>query len=204
MLSFDLPRNLWLLAGSGFVFNIGLTASHSFYLLLFWRDKFGATIPEMSLIQTFHRFMLGLPTVFAGQLVDRPAFRRHYKAIYIGALVIQGLSIGGTTLIPWLVPAVVVFMVHDLVGASFWVPVQAHFIQGFARPAFRGRDVALVSGLSSLGSIFGPILAGWLVGGLAWKEGPYVASAVITVVAALMILWLRDPAAAAPNAPGRA
>jgi MFS family permease len=199
MASFDLPRDLWLLAGSGFVFNIGLTASHSFYLLLFWRDKFGATIPEMSVIQTFHRFMLGLPTIFAGRLVDRPAFRRHYKTIYIGALILQGLSIGGTTFIPWLVPAAVVFMVHDLVGASFWVPVQAHFIQGFARPAFRGRDVALVGGLSSLGSIFGPILAGWLVGGLHWKDGPYLASAAITVVAALMILALRDPATASPR-----
>lgn len=202
--SVNLPPNLWVLTAATFVFNIGMMTSHSFYLLLFFRDKFGFSIAALTVIQMLHRLSLGIPLMFTGQLMDRPAFSRHYKSLYVAALAIQGASIAAAGMIPHALVACGVFLIHDMVGASIWSPIQSSFIQRFARPARRGQDVSLATGLSSLGFVFGPLLAGILIDRFQWIEGPYIMSGAITALAAVLIIPLRTGAARSPGEGGTA
>jgi MFS family permease len=205
MFSLDLPPNLWVLTVSAFIFNIGLTSSHSFYLLLFFKDKFGFSVTALGTIQMLHRFSLGIPMMLAGHLMDRPLFARHYRTLYIASMTVQGLSLCASAVIPGAYLACGVFLLHDIAGATFWSPIHSSFMQRYARPAQRGRDVALASGIASLGAIFGPLLAGLLIDRLGWKDGPFFMSGVITILASLLILRLRDaggPRDADADAPG--
>ncbi len=188
----DLPPRLWVITVSDFIFNAGLMTSHSFYLLLFWKEKFGYAVAALGVIQMLHRFSLGIPMILAGHAMDRPAVRRHYHALYIGSMAAQGICIALAGIIPAALPAVAIFLVHDIVGATIFGPIRAAFVQREARPERRGRDVALSSGLSSLGTMIGPLLAGWLVDRMAWRDGPYVASGALIVAASLLMFRLKD------------
>ena len=191
-LGMGLPPNLWVLTASSFVFNVGLTMSHSFYLLLFFKDKFAFSIPVLGALQMCHRFSLGIPMMIAGQWMDRPGLRRHYRAIFIVSMAVQGGCLSLTAILPSALLACGFFILHDILGATFFSPIQADFLQRWARPAFRGRDVALATGLGSLGSIFGPLVAGFLLDRLGWRDGPFLASGIVIALASLVLLKLRE------------
>ena len=57
----------------------------------------------------------------------------------------------------------VVWVAHDIIGASIWYPIQERFIQQFSRPDRRGADVAKANALMALGAIAGQALAGPLM-----------------------------------------
>ena len=190
-LGIALPPNLWVLTASSFVFNVGLTMSHTFYLVLFFKDKFGFAVPVLGALQMAHRFSLGIPMMVAGQWMDRPGLRRHYKAIFIVSMAAQGACLSATAVVPGALLACGFFILHDILGATFFSPIQADFLQRWARPAWRGRDVALATGLGSLGAIFGPLLAGFLLDRLAWQNGPFLVSGLVIVAASLVILRLK-------------
>ena len=181
---------LWTIVVSNFILNIRIATSHSFYLLLFFKDKFGFSVTMLGAIQMLHRLSLGIPLFFAGAMMDRPSVRRHHMSIYAASVTAQGLFITGAGLIPSAMGATIIFVLHDLVGATFWGPINASLIQAHARPSQRGADVALVTGLSGLGWIFGPLLAGWLADTLSWHDGPFVVSGVISIIGGLLILRL--------------
>ena len=191
-LGIALPPNLWVLTASSFVFNVGLTMSHTFYLTLFFKHKFGFTVPALGALQMAHRFSLGIPMMVAGQWMDRPGLRRHYKAIFIVSMAAQGVCLSLTAILPGAALACGFFILHDILGATFFSPIQADFLQRWARPAWRGRDVALATGLGSLGAILGPLLAGFLLDRLAWRDGPFLASGLVIIVSSLVILRLRE------------
>ncbi len=194
LVDFSLPRELRIMAAASFVFNAGLFTSHSFYLLLFFRDKFGFSVEQLGWLQMLHRFSLGLPMMFAGHLLDRPVVRRWYLAILVAGMVAQGACIGLSALLPVWWMACGVFLLHDVLGATWFGPIHASFVQQFARSGSRGRDVALVTGLGALGGVFGPPLAGWLLDDLTWRDGPFAISGLLIVIAGLMMLRLRGAA----------
>jgi len=191
-LGIALPPNLWVLTASSFVFNVGLTMSHTFYLVLFFKDKFGFAVPVLGALQMAHRFSLGIPMMIAGQWMDRPGVRRHYKAIFIVTMAVQGACLSLAGILPGAVLACGFFILHDIVGATFFSPIQAEFLQRWARPAWRGRDVALATGLGSLGSILGPLLAGFLLDRVHWQDGPFFVSGIIIIAASLVLLRLKE------------
>jgi len=189
---FDLTPALWTIVVSNFILNIGIGTSHSFYLLLFFQDKFGFSVTTLGLIQMLHRLSLGVPIFFAGALMDRRPVRRHYMSIYAASVMAQGLFITGAGLIPGAALATGVFILHDLVGATFWGPINSSLIQSHVRPNQRGSDVALVTGLSGLGWIFGPLLAGWLADTMAWRDGPFVVGGLTSICGGLLMLRLAN------------
>lgn len=191
LLDFSLPRELGLMAAASFVFNAGLMTSHSFYLLLFFRDKFGFSVEALGWLQMLHRFSLGIPMILAGHWLDRRGLRRHYLAILVLTMMAQGGCITLSAVLPVWWMACAAFILHDIVGATWFGPIQASFVQRFARPATRGRDVALVTGLGALGGILGPPLAGLLLDRFAWRDGPFAVSGVLIMAAGLMMLRLR-------------
>lgn len=180
-----LPRELKILAASGFVMAIGSGLSHGFMTPLFFVKKFGADQATVSIILTVHRLCFGVPMIFADKvLAYLKRFRQ--KTILISLIIYQGVSISLCALISDIVPAAIVFVSHDLLAASFWIPVQSVLIQSCCREDSRGADSNKVGSISSIGSICAPFLAGILAS--ISINYPFLASGLFYVVAALMLL----------------
>ena len=185
----DLSKQLMLLAASSFIFSVGLSTSHNFIMPLFFAKKFGATVGQVSLILGLHRLSLAVPLLFSGM-----AIRWSLKRIYIFALLFEGITLSLTGLMPGLLASAGIFLMHDLFGAAFWMPVQAILIQHYARDRFRGKDVSKVMAIGFLGWIFGPLIAGWT--SPVSLSLPFILSGILVASAIIPILLLRDPPAA--------
>ncbi|MFH1008570.1 MAG: MFS transporter [Candidatus Latescibacterota bacterium] len=181
---FELPVELRILALSGFVFTVGLSTSHCFVMPLFFAKKFLVSAPIVAAILTLHRVFLGFPMLFTGRWV-----RGNLKALYIGFVIYEGVAMSVSALIPDFLPATVVWLTHDLVGASVWFPIQRTLIQRFARPEARGRQVGQVLAISSLGWVFGPLIAGFVAHESI--SAPFFLSGLLMIVSALTLLPLR-------------
>lgn len=180
----DVDRNLKIIMVSGIVFNLGLTTSHGFIMPLYWSARFGAGEQTVAAIMFVHRLTPVLPMLLAGRLRFR-----NLKSAYIAALLLEGILIGAGGLIPVLVPAAAVWLLHDLVGAGIWIPIQSEIIQRHCRESTRGLDMSKTLVLSSLGGAFGPILCGFLADRAI--SAPFVVSGVLVVVGGLMLFGLR-------------
>jgi len=102
----------------------------------------------------------------------------------------EGFALAVSGAAPTLLTSAAVWLTHDVGGAGLWIPIQAGFIQRYARPELRARDASRVRALGSLGWIFGPILAGLLAP--VSISLPFVASGLIVASSALPIVMLRD------------
>ena len=182
--SFGLPVELRILAASGFVFTVGLSTSHCFVMPLFFAKKFAVSAPIVAAILTIHRISLGLPMLFTGRWL-----RGSLKGFYIAFVIYEGIAMSASALIPHFLPATMVWLTHDLVGASVWFPIQKTLIQRFARPEVRGRQVGQVLAVSSLGWIFGPLIAGFVAD--ISISAPFFLSGLLMIASALMLLPLR-------------
>ncbi len=179
----DLPRPLLVLAASAFVFTAGLAVSHCFVMQLFWSRQFGVSPAGVGTILMIHRLTLGLPMLFVGSVV-----KRHLKQIYVTFVILEGIALALSGLMPSFLPAAVVWLTHDLFGAGVWIPIQSKLIQRYSRPATRGRDVSKVFAVASLGWIVGPLIAGAVFE--HWYSGPFVISGTIMILSALVLLAL--------------
>jgi MFS family permease len=179
----DLPSKLKLLAVSGFVFNVGLACSHCFVMPLFFKDRFGVSELSVATILMLHRITIALPLVLAGLTI-----RGNHKAIYIAFVTLEGLTLMGGGLIPSFWPATIIWLMHDLIGAGVWVPVQSAYIQKFAREDCRGCDTSTCLAVGALGGILGPLLAAELYP--LHLGAPFAVGGLLMIVSAGMLLRL--------------
>jgi len=91
-------------------------------------------------------------------------------------------------LVPDLTAAAIIWLAHDLFGAGVWIPIQSRLIQKYSRPSTRGRDVTKVFATASLGSVVGPLIAGWVFE--RWYGGPFVISGMVMILSALVLFAL--------------
>ena len=191
----DLDPRLVLMTAAIFVFNIGLSVSHSQVPPLFFQDKFAFGKDGIAWIMAGHRVTIGLPLLVVGQVVRRPI-----KWLYVTFVLVEGviLSASGMISIPWL--ATSVWLLHDLIGAGIWLPTQTTLMQQFAKPESRGAEVSKVMAISSLGFVIGPPLAGAL-----YEQSvslPFIVGGVFMFISGLVLIPLRvDAAAPGPAAP---
>jgi MFS family permease len=183
LVSFDLHPNLRIILISGIVFTFGLQLSHSFYMPLFFKEQYGASAETVALIMVIHRITLALPLLIVGQLR-----LRNFKRWYIAGLIIQGLTTGAAALMPAVLSSAVFFLLHDLIGAGIWSPIQATLIQRYSRDATRGLEVGKVLAWTSLGSIVGPLAAGFMAEQATWL--PFFCSGLFMALAAIPLCWL--------------
>jgi len=183
LVSFRLPRPLAVLAASGFIFTLGLSISHCFVMQLFWERQFGASRSDIGVILMLHRFTIALPLLLLSW-----SARRHLREIFMAFLTFEGIAISVSGLVGTLVPAAIIWLTHDLFGAGVWMPVQSALIQKYSREESRGRDVSQVFGVSALGWVFGPLIAGAVFE--RWYGGPFVLSGAIVILAAAVLLLL--------------
>ncbi len=157
LVSLDLHPNLRLIAISGILFAFGLQLSHSFYMILFFPKRFGASLADVTLIMIIHRFTLALPL-----LVMSGSKLKILKAWYIAGIVMQGVVLTISAVLPWLWASAGVWLLHDLIGAGIWLPIQSTLIQQYSRDASRGLEVGKVLAWGGIGGALGPLAAGYL------------------------------------------
>lgn len=183
ILSLDLPRPLAIMASAGFIFTVGLAISHCFVMSLFWKERFGATAPEIGTVLMIHRFTIALPLLFLSW-----GARRNLKSLFIIFMALEGLSICVAGFIPNFYVAAAIWLTHDLFGAGVWIPVQSALVQRYAREATRGRDFSTVAAFESLGWIFGPLIAGAIF--KLSPGGTFIMSGALMMVAAATLSLL--------------
>jgi len=88
-----------------------------------------------------------------------------------------------------------VWLLHDLLGAGIWLPIQQRYIQRYARPESRGADVSKSLGLMQLGNVLGPFIAAALptclpANSVATYSAPYVVSGVVVALSSLLLIRL--------------
>ncbi|MBE9566574.1 MAG: MFS transporter, partial [Proteobacteria bacterium] len=191
LFSLDMHRNLKVILISFFIFNIGFTTSHCFIMPLFFSKKFGVSEYAVSWVMGLHRVTIALPLLLAG------AFRiKRLKAAYIGTLTLEGIILSASAFMPGFAGASIVWLLHDLVGAGIWIPIQNFIIQEYTEPDRRALQVGKLLAYGGLGTILGPWLAGHLLEAAYLPEAlrisaPFFVSGLFMIVAALVLFALR-------------
>jgi len=181
----DFSRPLMIITLSNFVFMIGMGASHSFIMPIFFLNKFQVSKGIVSIIMAVHRLLLGLPMLFVAWFMKEGT---NLKRVYIWFVAIEGIAISVSAIIPHFLAATIVWLAHDYVGAAFWSPVQKTLIQQYSKPESRAYEVSKVAAFSTLGQIIGPLIAGWLAG--ISISAPFFFSGLVMVISALMLVPL--------------
>lgn len=194
LVSFDLHPNLLCIGLSGVLFAFGLQLSHSFYMALFFPLRFGATTADVALIMVIHRFTLALPLLVMSGLK-----LKNLKGWYIAGIVMQGIVLTLSAVLPWLWASAGVWLLHDLIGAGIWLPIQSTLIQQYSRDASRGLEVGKVLAWGGIGGALGPLAAGFLADAhflpaLLTPYAvilPFLASGLFVLLSAVPLGWLR-------------
>ncbi|MBN1460038.1 MAG: MFS transporter [Armatimonadetes bacterium] len=185
LFSWDMHRNLKVITISFFVFNIGMWCSHSFIMPLFFSKKFGVTPGTVAWVMVLHRVTIALPLLLAGTLkITR------LKQAYIWALVAEGAVLSASALVPNFYGASAVWLLHDLIGAGIWIPVQGLIIQDYTRPDRRALEMGKLQGYGGVGTIIGPWLAGLLSEQVS-VSAPFFVSGLLMIAAAVVLVALR-------------
>ena len=186
LFNLDLHANLKILLITGIIFTFAMQLSHCFILQLFFTKKF-STIPGVmtltSGIMIIHRITIAIPMLLVG------FFRlKNLRGWYIAGLLIEGCTMTVSALIPNFLWAAGIFLLHDLIGAGIWAPIQATLIQRYSRNETRAIEVGKVLAWGSIGTIFGPLVAGVLA--QTSISLPFLASGILMGVSAIPLLWL--------------
>ena len=215
--TFDLHGKLYLIIAAGFIIGAGFGISHAVWMLYFRRrfegpwaadlaafeahlraswpalaslwlgGERGGQFALISLIAITHRLMMGVPMFFVA-----PLLRGRFKSLYVGTMFTQGLFVAAPALVDWLdggfLLVALAWVLHDMVGASIWVPIQERFIQQYCRPERRAADVAKSGALMALGFVLGQILAGPIMA--ADPALPFLVGGALISLASFILLGL--------------
>ncbi len=182
----DMDRNLKTIMFANFIFSIGLSTSHCFIMPLFFSQKFGVSVTTVATVMLIHRLTLGLPMLFVAHVPPH-----HFKKVYLVTVILEGLSMSLGGIIPHFFWASAIWLLHDLIGAGIWIPIQSTIIQQCCREETRGRDLSKTLVFSALGGAIGPLLAGYLAGRSI--SAPFVVSGLIVLLSVLPLVRLSLP-----------
>jgi MFS family permease len=174
---------LVLLNISGFLLGVGVSMSHTFIAPLFFYHKFSISPVVVAVIVAFHRIGLGLPMIVGGKIV-----KWNVKTTMIVAMLIQGFFTSIAIFPKYYVTAAILWLLHDILGASLWMPARSTLIQHYSREKSRGLDVGIVLAWQGLGWIFGPLIAGFV--SKYSINYPFFLSGIIVACAVIPLFWL--------------
>jgi len=152
---------------------------------LFFSEKFGVSEYTVSWIMVAHRLTIALPLLVAGSLPIR-----NLKGVYIWTLAVEGAVLSASAVIPNFYGAAIVWLLHDLLGAGVWIPVQNLIIQDYTDPDQRALQLGKILAYGGIGTIIGPGLAG-VLSEFVNISAPFFASGILMIAAAVALLPLR-------------
>jgi len=222
LVSVEFDARLYVLMAAMIVFSIGLGTCHTYTMYVFWQDRFGISRSGMGWLMAAHRLAFAVSSFMAGFVV-RGWVHKHRRGVMMALICVQGVTTAAAGIIPQFWPALVVWLMHDLLGAGVWSPIRQSLLQRYSRGHVRGTDTAKALAIGEAGMIVGALLAGWLYrpeaaalvraaiplpgGDKAHLGLPFLVGGVITVVSVvpLLALLVMDPeerGEAATNAAG--
>jgi MFS family permease len=204
LFNFDLHHNLRVVLVAGVVFTFAVMISHNFFMPIFFLERFGISDEVNARLMALHRVTIALPMLLVGNLPIK-----NLRAWYCWGFVIEGVTMAACAVVPHFWTSAGIFLLHDLIGAGIWVPIQAMIIQRYSRDHRRGIEVGKVLAWTSTGVILGPLAAGSLLHlGEVYPSlaevsltFPFLFSGLLMIVAVIPLLWLKlDQPAPAPVA----
>lgn len=178
-------QGLWVLAatilGSSMAFIDGTVVNVALPVL---QAELGATVAEVQWVVEAYALFLAALVLVGGSLGDHFGRRRIFS-IGIGLFALAsagcGLAPGATVLI--LARAV------QGVGGALLVPGSLSIINSyFKEPGERGRAIGTWSGFTSITTVLGPVLGGWLVENISWRAVFFINLPLAALVLAL-VFW---------------
>jgi len=182
-----LNRGLIVMAVSGLVVTIGGSATHCFITPMFFSKKFSLSPETLSILMTIHRLSLGVPMLFSSRIVVGLK-RFSYKSSLIIFTCAQGFFTALATVPNDFATSAILWLLHDPVGASVWLPLRSYLVQKYCSDETRGRDYNMVNFVSSLGSIIGPFLAGY--SGSININLPFLIGGLVIILSNLLLIPL--------------
>ncbi|MBA2554225.1 MAG: MFS transporter [Geodermatophilaceae bacterium] len=186
-------RTLWVLSGSQILGGVGLAIGIAVGSLL--AEEIAGTPAVAGLASTSSVVGAALIAVPVSRVMSRSGRRAGlvlgYVAAVVGALVVVAASVAGSLIL--------MLAGMFLLGAGTTAGFQARFAAtDLAEPQSRGQALSLVVWATTIGAVLGPNLsepAGSMAAslGLARLSGPFLISAVIFTLAALLVATLLRP-----------
>jgi len=187
MYSFDISRQLKIICVYNLIFGIGFAVCHSVFIYtLFFLKKFAVDPITLSLILGIHHFGFGLTLIFVSRLFGKPSL--NLKKVLISSNLLFGLSYIVTALIPSLITAYAVWLLHNILGSAFYYPTQQTLTQNFSRDDTRGKDVNMTAASMSIGQAIGPIIGGYLAE--IDISLPFIVGGIIVALGSLILIPL--------------
>ncbi|MCX5642931.1 MAG: MFS transporter [Candidatus Omnitrophica bacterium] len=155
--SFDLTGKLRYLTVIYFILCVDTGLSHGPTMPIYFRDRFGMSLALIALLMVAHRLSMAFPMIFTGRLLGKRP-----KLFYIITLIFGGLSMVLTPFISKASIAIPVWITHDLLGASIYMPIHNYLVQKYAGEDIRGLHVSKSFAYGSLGMVVGFFLSGYL------------------------------------------
>jgi MFS family permease len=145
------------------------------------KETFGISAIQIGALMAAKEIAMGLSSLPGGVISDR--LRRYWAIILAACMVLFGLSwllIGAASVYPLLICG----MVLVSVATSVWhLPSMAEISHRFSEK--RGASLAVFGIGGSFGDIFGPVITGFLLSVLAWRE----VISIYAIVPLLMTFW---------------
>jgi len=136
---------------------------------------------------TIHRLSLGIPMLLSNRVAGSlKSFS--YKFSLILFTCIQGFFTALATVPGGFNTSAALWLLHDPLGASVWLPLRSYLIQKYCNDETRGRDYNVVNFISSLGNIIGPFLAGYL--GSMDINLPFLIGGLIIILSSIPLILL--------------
>jgi len=157
--SFKIDRNLKVLASSVAIGVLGFGIAHSPVLLpLYFKDKYGLDIAQISIITAVHRL-----SFMSTPLADKTIRRLGLKTTYIFSTLAYALSFLAVGLVTFpIVVFVPIFLIHDLFGGGIRMTASSVIVQNLAADGRRGREVNTYEAIQMPMAIMAPSIAGIL------------------------------------------
>lgn len=189
---FDINEQLKILCVFNLLSQFGFAICHTFFIfILFFAKKFMLDPQALSIILAVHNFTFGVPIFMASKLYARKNV--NYKKLFMVGNILTGLPHILAALIPSLIPAAVIWYLHDIIGASISTPAQQTLLQVYSRDEQRAKDVNMTSVFGSIGMIIGPVVGGFLAG--IDINLPFLVGGAIVVASTIFIIPLKMTAA---------
>ncbi len=181
--SFDLTGKLRYLTVIYFILNVDTGLSHGPTMPIYFRDRFGMSLVVIASLMVVHRLSMGLPMMFVGRLLGKKP-----KLFYLITLIFSGFSLVLTPFIPRASIAIPIWLAHDLLGASIYIPIHNFLVQKYAGEDIRGLHVGKSFAYGSLGQMVGFFLSGYLY---SFDIGaPFFAAGAVAFLACFLVVRL--------------